>query len=68
MLFRSIRNTVYNRQKDLVLASFWAWLRDDKKEFPGEGWRVKYLRDCQGDHTKAIWKFLDFAAEFKSAS
>jgi hypothetical protein len=61
------RNTLYNRQKDPSLASFWGWLRDVKKEFPGEGWHVKYLRDCQGDHTRAVRKFLDLAAEFKES-
>jgi len=63
-----IRNTLYNQQKDPSLTSFWSWLRDDKKGFPGEGWHVKYLRDCQGDHTKAVWKFLDLVAEFNPPS
>ncbi|WNG24410.1 hypothetical protein F0U62_10595 [Cystobacter fuscus] len=62
-----VRNTLYNRQKDPSLASFWDWLRDVKKEFPGEGWHVKYLRDCQGDHMRAVRKFLDLAAEFKES-
>ena len=43
---------------------FLNWLRDVKKEFPGEGWDVKYLRDCEGDHERAIRKYLDFVAEF----
>jgi hypothetical protein len=40
------------------------WLRDVKNEFPTEGWDVKYLRDCDGDHERAIQKYLDFVAEF----
>jgi hypothetical protein len=44
--------------------SFFDWLRDDKHELPGEGWPAKYLRDCGGDHPRAIRKYLDLAAEF----
>ena len=43
---------------------FSLWLRDVKHEFPGEGWDAKYLRDCDGDHERAIRKYLDFVAEF----
>jgi hypothetical protein len=57
-------NTGFNRHEDREWEAFCDWLRDIKKEFPGEGWHVKYLRDCQGDHRKAALKFLDFAAEF----
>jgi hypothetical protein len=35
-----------------------------KQELPGEGWAQKYLVDCEGDHERAIRKFLDFAAEY----
>jgi hypothetical protein len=44
---------------------FVAWLRDVKKEYPCEGWAVKYLKDCGGDHLAAIKKFLEFVAEFR---
>jgi hypothetical protein len=40
------------------------WLRDVKQEFPTEGWDAKYLRDCDGDHERAIRKLLGFVAEF----
>jgi hypothetical protein len=40
------------------------WLRDVKHEFPTDGWDAKYLRDCDGDHERAIRKFFDFVAEF----
>ncbi|WNG54560.1 hypothetical protein F0U59_07020 [Archangium gephyra] len=62
-----IQNSVFNQSKDLTVASFQDWLRDVKKEAPGEGWHVKYIQDCQGDHRKAALKFLDFAAEFSAS-
>lgn len=62
-----IRNTIYNQRRDPSIASFRDWLRDIKKELPGEGWHVKYLRDCQGDHRRAVMKFLDLAAEFQAS-
>jgi len=43
---------------------FFRWLRDVKQELPPEGWGPKYLRDCEGDHERAIQKYLDFVAEF----
>jgi hypothetical protein len=53
-----------NGIKDEEYRCFFQWLRDVKHELPPEGWDVKYLRDCDGDHERAIRKFLDFAAEF----
>ncbi|MCY1082610.1 hypothetical protein [Archangium lansingense] len=53
-----------NGIKDEEYGLFHDWLRDVKHEFPGEGWDVKYLNDCDGDHERAIRKFLDFVAEF----
>lgn len=61
------RNTIYNHHEDLTVEPFRNWLRDEKKEFPGEGWHVKYLQDCGGDHRRAVQKFLDLAAEFKAS-
>lgn len=60
-------NTGFNEREDLTVEPFQDWLRDVKKEAPGEGWHVKYLQDCQGDHRKAALKFLDFAAEFMAS-
>jgi hypothetical protein len=57
-------NTQFNGGNDLEWQEFWDWLRDEKHEMPPEGWHVKYLRDCDGDHERAALKFLDFAAEF----
>ncbi|MDY7231942.1 hypothetical protein [Hyalangium rubrum] len=44
---------------------FGLWLRDVKKAWPGEGWAAAYLRECDGDHLRAVSKFLDFVAEFR---
>lgn len=41
------------------------WLRDVKKAWPGEGWAAAYLREFGGDHTLALRKYVDFAAEFR---
>jgi len=55
---------ISNGIRDEEYGRFFEWLRDVKKEFPGEGWAAKYLRDCHGDHEQAIRKYLDFVAEF----
>jgi hypothetical protein len=55
----------HNGLPDQEYREFIAWLRDVKQEFPGEGWAVKYLKDCGGDHLAAIKKFLEFVAEFR---
>ena len=57
-------NTQFNSGSDQEWCDFLDWLRDVKKELPPEGWHVKYLRDCDGDHERAALKFLDFAHEF----
>ena len=44
------------------------WLRDVKKAWPPEGWAEAYLREFDGDHTRAIRKYLDYVAEFRSLS
>lgn len=56
--YNGIGNAEYN--------AFVTWLRDVKHELPGEGWARKYLADCEGDHERAIRKFLDFVAEYAS--
>lgn len=53
-----------NGIRDGEYIRFHDWLREVKQELPTEGWDVKYLRDCEGDHERAIRKFLDFVAEF----
>ena len=53
-----------NGIRDEEYGRFFHWLRDVKREFPTEGWAAKYLCDCDGDHERAIRKFLDFVAEF----
>ena len=47
---------------------FGLWLRDVKKAWPAEGWAAAYLRECEGDHTGAVRKYLDYVAEFRSLS
>ncbi|MFY0582486.1 hypothetical protein ACN28S_56785 [Cystobacter fuscus] len=47
---------------------FGAWLRDIKHAWPGEGWETAYLRECGGDQTRALRKFLDYVAEFRTLS
>ncbi|MDY7226227.1 hypothetical protein [Hyalangium rubrum] len=59
-------NTQFNGGSEPQWQEFVTWLRDVKGEFPGEGWHVKYLRDCDGDHERAALKFLDFVEEFVS--
>jgi hypothetical protein len=53
-----------NGIRDEEYIRFHDWLREVKHELPTEGWAPKYLRDCDGDHERAIRKFLDFVAEF----
>ncbi|WP_434379901.1 hypothetical protein [Melittangium boletus] len=60
-------NTQFNQRSDPEWEEFQDWLRDEKHEAPGEGWHVKYLRDCGGDHERAALKFLDFAQEFRES-
>jgi hypothetical protein len=43
---------------------FGLWLRDVKKAWPAEGWAEAYLREFDGDHTRAVRKYLDYVAEF----
>jgi hypothetical protein len=45
---------------------FGDWLRDVKKAWPGEGWAAAYLREFEGDHLRALRKYVDFAAEFRA--
>ncbi len=45
---------------------FGLWLRDVKKAWPAEGWAEAYLREFDGDHTRAVRKYLDYVAEFRN--
>ena len=47
-------------------ALFRDWLRDVKKALPGQGWDAAYLEDFQGDHSRAVLKYLDYVAEFRA--
>lgn len=59
-------NTQFNGGRDQEWRDFQQWLDEVKHELPYEGWHVKYLQDCGGDHQRAVMKFLDFAEEFVS--
>jgi hypothetical protein len=50
---------------DAEYVDFRDWLRDEKNEFPPEGWHMHFLADSQGDHFVAIMRFLDRVAEFR---
>jgi hypothetical protein len=43
-------NTQFNGGEDQEWEDFLEWLDEVKHELPLEGWHVKYLRDCGGDH------------------
>jgi hypothetical protein len=47
---------------------FGLWLHDVKKAWPAEGWAEAYLREFDGDHTRAVRKYLDYVAEFRDLS
>jgi hypothetical protein len=55
----------YNRVPNESYQRFITWLRDVKQEFPqGGGWARKCLEACDGDHLRAIHRFLDLVAEY----
>jgi hypothetical protein len=47
---------------------FGKWFRDIKKAWPGQGWGKAYLEEFHGDQERALHKYLDFIAEFRSLS
>lgn len=47
---------------------FGPWLRDIKHAWPTEGWEAAYLRECKGDQTGALRRYLDYVAEFRALS
>jgi hypothetical protein len=50
---------------DTEYVSFRDWLREEKNEFPPEGWHARFLAETNGDHFSAIMRFLDRVAEFR---
>ncbi|HEX8701404.1 MAG TPA: hypothetical protein VF815_21435 [Myxococcaceae bacterium] len=50
---------------DSEYVGFRDWLRDEKGEFPPEGWHTRFLAEAQGDHLVAIMRFLGRVAEFR---
>ena len=61
-----LTHSIFNQIPEPEWEEFMIWLRDIKGEFPAEGWHVKFLRDCAGDHERAAMKLLDFVEEFIS--
>lgn len=57
----------FNGGNEEEWGEFLDWLRDTKQEVPPEGWHVKLLSDCGGDHMRAALKFLDFVNDFASS-
>lgn len=47
---------------------FGPWLRDIKHAWPTEGWEAAYLRECKGDQTGALRRYLEYVAEFRALS
>ncbi|MDC0708611.1 hypothetical protein POL68_09040 [Stigmatella sp. ncwal1] len=47
---------------------FGDWLRDVKKDWPSQGWAEAYLQEFDGDHARALRKYVDHAAEFRALS
>ncbi|MET0405552.1 MAG: hypothetical protein ABW123_24250 [Cystobacter sp.] len=45
---------------------FGVWLREVKGAWPTEGWEPAYLRETGGDQTRALRKYLDHVAEFRT--
>ncbi|ADO75407.1 uncharacterized protein STAUR_7652 [Stigmatella aurantiaca DW4/3-1] len=50
---------------DTEYVHFRDWLRDEKNEFPPEGWHSRFLADAHGDHLAAIMRLLDRVSKFR---
>jgi hypothetical protein len=46
------------------LALFFEWLRDERKEFPTQGWCGYYLEQCGGDNFNAVGMLFGFMYEY----
>ena len=57
-------NTQFNGGRDQEWRDFRRWLDDVEPAARYEGWHVTFLRECDGDHERAVMKFLDRAHEF----
>jgi len=58
----------FNRLPTDRYRRFMDWLREVKRELPGEGWVALYLRQHGGDHHAAVMWFLSNVAEFAAAN
>ncbi|OJH36885.1 hypothetical protein [Cystobacter ferrugineus] len=59
-------NTQFNGESDQEWCDFLDWLDEVEPAARYEGWHVTFLRECGGDHERAVLKFLDRAHEFVS--
>ena len=46
------------------LSPFFTWLRDDRRQFPPQGWCAFYLEQCGDDHCLAVAMLFDFMYEY----
>ena len=60
-------NTQFNGGRDQEWRDFLDWLDEVEPKARYEGWQVTFLRECDGDHERAVMKFLDRAHEFVSS-
>ena len=51
-------------QPDAALGDFCRWLRDVKKEHPGEGWPTYFLNSAGGNQVAALTAFLQRVNEY----
>ncbi|MFY0577684.1 hypothetical protein ACN28S_28230 [Cystobacter fuscus] len=59
-------NTQFNGEGDQEWCDFLDWFDEVEPATRYEGWHVTFLRECGGDHERAVMKFLDRALEFVS--
>ncbi len=60
-------NTQFNGGRDQEWRDFREWLDEVEPKARYEGWQVTFLRECDGDHERAVMKFLDRAHEFMAS-
>ena len=60
-------NTQFNSEPDAPWCDFLDWLDEVEPNARYEGWQVTFLRECDGNHERAVMKFLDRAHEFVSS-
>ncbi len=59
---RAAANEIAAERDDLT--AFFEWLRDDRKEFPTQGWCAYYLKRYDGNNFHAVAMLFDFMYEY----